>query len=196
MKKASFLERFVAHLIDIFLVSFVAVLLSYPFLDFKSIEKLDDSYTEVVEKALNDEIDIKVFTSESARVAYQLGAKQGITSILTLVIIVLYFVVYQFYNDGQTIGKKIMKIKVISSNENRLTMDNYIYRSMIINSLLINILIFILLLIGKDMIYFVGVGCLRFIDYLLIIISGIMIISSKSKRGLQDIIANTDVVKI
>lgn len=196
MKKASFLERFVAHLIDIFLVSFVAVLLSYPFLDFKSIEKLDDSYTEVVEKALNDEIDIKVFTSESARVAYQLGAKQGITSILTLVIIVLYFVVYQFYNDGQTIGKKIMKIKVISSNENRLTMDNYIYRSMIINSLLINILIFILLLIGKDMIYFVGVGCLRFIDYLLIIISGIMIISSKSKRGLQDIIANTDVIKI
>lgn len=196
MKKASFLERFIAHLIDIFLVSFVAVLLSYPFLDFKSIEKLDDSYTEVVEKALNDEIDIKVFTSESARVAYQLGAKQGITSILTLVIIVLYFVVYQFYNDGQTIGKKIMKIKVISSNENRLTMDNYIYRSMIINSLLINILIFILLLIGKDMIYFVGVGCLRFIDYLLIIISGIMIISSKSKRGLQDIIANTDVVKI
>ena len=55
MKKASFLERFVAHLIDIFLVSFAAVLLSYPFLDFKSIEKLDDSYTEVVEKALNDE---------------------------------------------------------------------------------------------------------------------------------------------
>lgn len=196
MKKASFLERFVAHLIDIFLVSFVAILLSYPFLDFKSIEKLDDSYTEVVEKALNDEIDVKVFTSESARVAYQLGAKQGITSILTLVIIVLYFVVYQFYNDGQTIGKKIMKIKVISSNEKRLTMDNYIYRSMIINSLLINILIFILLLIGKDMIYFVGVGCLRFIDYLLIIISGIMIISSKSKRGLQDIIANTDVIKI
>ena len=196
MKKASFLERFVAHLIDIFLVSFAAVLLSYPFLDFKSIEKLDDSYTEVVEKALNDEIDIKVFTSESARVAYQLGAKQGITSILTLVIIVLYFVVYQFYNDGQTIGKKIMKIKVVSSNENRLTMDNYIYRSMIINSLLINILIFILLLIGNDMIYFVGVGCLRFIDYLLIIISVIMIISSKNKRGLQDIIANTDVVKI
>ena len=37
MKKASFLERFVAHLIDIFLVSFAAVLLSYPFLDFKSI---------------------------------------------------------------------------------------------------------------------------------------------------------------
>ena len=137
-----------------------------------------------------------MFTSESARVAYQLGAKQGITSILTLVIIVLYFVVYQFYNDGQTIGKKIMKIKVVSSNENRLTMDNYIYRSMIINSLLINILIFILLLIGKDMIYFVGVGCLRFIDYLLIIISVIMIISSKNKRGLQDIIANTDVVKI
>ncbi len=195
-KKASFLQRLSAYMIDIFLVSFVAALLSYAFLDYESIEKLDNSYMEVSEKALNGEVSLQVFTVESASIVYQMASKQGVTTIMTLFLTVLYFVVYQYYNDGQTMGKKIMKIKVVSNDSRSLTMNNYIYRACVIDSLLVNIFIFILLLFGKDMVYFVGAGTLRLIDYSILFVSAIMVLSSKNGRALQDVLANTKVIRV
>ena len=45
--------------------------------------------------------------------SYQLSKETGLTNIVTIVVYVLYFIVYQMYMNGQTIGKRIMKIRVV-----------------------------------------------------------------------------------
>ena len=56
-EKALFVQRFLAFLLDIVLVSFVASFISYPFLDMDSIQKLNESSVEVMENYTNGKID-------------------------------------------------------------------------------------------------------------------------------------------
>ena len=49
VEKAFFIQRLAAFILDVFIVSMVASLISYPFLDLDSINKLNESSTQVVE---------------------------------------------------------------------------------------------------------------------------------------------------
>ena len=112
-EKALFVQRFIAFLLDIFILSSIASLISYPFLDAKSINKLNKNSSEVIEKYTTGEIDMNTYVDEAKGISYQLSQKQGVISLVTLFLSVLYFIVYQYYNNGQTVGKKVMKIKVV-----------------------------------------------------------------------------------
>ena len=120
-EKALFVQRFIAFLLDIFILSSIASLISYPFLDAKSIDKLNKNSSEVIEKYTTGEIDMDTYVDEVKGISYQLSQKQGVVSLVTLFLAVLYFIVYQYYNNGQTIGKKLMKIKVVSSTDKEIT---------------------------------------------------------------------------
>ena len=54
--------------------------------------------------------------------SYQLSKETGLTNIVTIVVYVLYFIVYQMYMNGQTIGKRIMKIRVVKNEDGTFTM--------------------------------------------------------------------------
>ena len=115
-EKALFVQRFIAFLLDIFILSSIASLISYPFLDAKSIDKLNKNSSEVIEKYTTGEIDMDTYVDEVKGISYQLSQKQGVVSLVTLFLAVLYFIVYQYYNNGQTIGKKLMKINYLFLN--------------------------------------------------------------------------------
>ena len=115
-EKALFIQRFAAFILDVFIVSMVASMIAYPFLDMNSIDKLSESSTQIVEDYMKQEISIEEYTNESISVSYEMARKQGILSLITIFLNILYFVVFQIKNDGQTIGKKLLKIKV-SSND-------------------------------------------------------------------------------
>ena len=85
---------------------------------------------------ISQKIDISEYTSESISVSYEMAKKQGILSLTTIFLNILYFVVFQVKNNGQTVGKKLLKIKVSSCDDEELTMNQMIFRSLIINSIL------------------------------------------------------------
>ena len=135
-KKALFVQRLCAFLIDVLLVSFGASFLAMPFVDADSIEKLNVEMNSVTESYLNAEIDEKTYLTESSSITYQLAKKNGLLTFVTIFIEILYFVVYQLYNSGQTLGKKLLKIKVVSLDEEDLNVNQMIFRTLIINSIL------------------------------------------------------------
>lgn len=194
-EKALFVQRFIAFLLDIFILSSIASLISYPFLDAKSINKLDKNSSEVIEKYTTGEIDMDTYVDEVKGISYQLSQKQGVISLVTLFLSVLYFIVYQYYNDGQTIGKKLMKIKVVSSTDKEITMNSFIFRSLIVNSILVDMISFAIVIFGNETAYFYGVAICGIIKYTLLLICGFMVMWSKSGMGLHDRIAHTTVVK-
>ena len=194
-EKALFVQRFIAFLLDIFILSSIASLISYPFLDAKSIDKLNKNSSEVIEKYTTGEIDMDTYVDEVKGISYQLSQKQGVVSLVTLFLAVLYFIVYQYYNIGQTIAKKLMKIKVVSSTDKEITMDSFIFRSLIVNSILVDMISFAIVIFGNETAYFYGVAICGIIKYTLLLICGFMVMWSKSGLGLHDRIAHTTVVK-
>ena len=194
-EKALFVQRFIAFLFDIFILSSIASLISYPFLDAKSIDKLNKNSSEVIEKYTTGEIDMDTYVDEVKGISYQLSQKQGVVSLVTLFLAVLYFIVYQYYNNGQTIGKKLMKIKVVSSTDKEITMNSFIFRSLIVNSILVDMISFAIVIFGNETAYFYGVAICGIIKYTLLLICGFMVMWSKSGMGLHDRIAHTTVVK-
>ena len=194
-EEALFVQRFIAFLLDIFILSSIASLISYPFLDAKSIDKLNKNSSEVIEKYTTGEIDMDTYVDEVKGISYQLSQKQGVVSLVTLFLAVLYFIVYQYYNNGQTIGKKLMKIKVVSSTDKEITMNSFIFRSLIVNSILVDMISFAIVIFGNETAYFYGVAICGIIKYTLLLICGFMVMWSKSGLGLHDRIAHTTVVK-
>ena len=194
-EKALFVQRFIAFLLDIFILSSIASLISYPFLDAKSIDKLNKNSSEVIEKYTTGEIDMDTYVDEVKGISYQLSQKQGVVSLVTLFLAVLYFIVYQYYNNGQSIGKKLMKIKVVSSTDKEITMNSFIFRSLIVNSILVDMISFAIVIFGNETAYFYGVAICGIIKYTLLLICGFMVMWSKSGLGLHDRIAHTTVVK-
>jgi len=194
VEKAFFIQRLAAFILDVFIVSMVASLISYPFLDLDSINKLNESSTQVVEDYMTQKISINEYTSDSISISYEMARKQGVLSLITIFLNILYFVVFQVKNNGQTIGKKLLRIKV-SSQDGNLGMNQMIFRSLIINSILVYMISFGILLFTSATIYFYGAGILSMIQFAIIAISGFMVMFSKKSQGIHDMVAHTDVVR-
>ena len=160
-----------------------------------SIQKLNDSSVQVSEDYISGKLDAKEYMSVSIYISYEMAKKQGLLSLVTIFLNVVYFVVFQIKNNGQTLGKQILRIRVTSRNGKDLSMNQMIFRSMIINSVLIDMVGFAILLFAKPDVYFYGVGLLGFIQSMILIISGIMVMFGREHLGIHDLVARTDVVR-
>ena len=191
--RAGFLVRACAFIVDMFLIACVASLLSMPFVDQDNAEKINKEMSEIVQKGTSQEISMDTYVSELKPLLYQSDRNNGVYTICVLVLSILYFIVYQFYTK-QTIGKKIFKIKV-EANKGELTMNNMLFRGLIINSILFSLLSFIFVIFGNVDTYYVAKMTVNSIYYLILLTSACMIIFNKERRGLHDVICNTRVVK-
>ena len=124
-----------------------------------------------------------------------MARKNGVVSLISLFLSVLYFICFQFYKNGQTIGKNIMKIKVVSNDDQSLNINNYIFRSLIIDSIFVDMIVLCFVIFANREVYFYGVGMIEFIQYMVILISAFMVMFRKDSRGLHDLVANTKVIR-
>ena len=72
-QNALFVQRLVAYIIDVLIISFAVSLIAIPFYDSESIKKLDDTNKEVMDKYLNKKIDVKPMNSEEAMLQMELS---------------------------------------------------------------------------------------------------------------------------
>lgn len=188
-----FIKRFAAYTIDILLVVLVGAIIAAPFVDAESMLNLTDSLYEVLEKYSISEIGYTTYMSELIPLTYQLARKSGVVTLATLFVEIMYFIVYQFYHNGQTIGKRLMKIRVVSLSGD-MTMNQMLIRSLIINSILIDMIIFGLVIFSTQNLYYYGTLFLERIQNVIVIISLLMIIFGKRSRGLHDLISSCEVI--
>lgn len=193
-KNTYFFPRVVAYFIDIFLVSLVASLVLLVVPTNSNLVKLEEEATNLSEKYLNEEITTEEYIRQGALITYDVDYASVLTYIIEVIFIILYFVVFQFYNKGQTIGKKIMKIKVVGIDDRKLTINDYFYRSLIINSVLVNILIIVGVMFINRNYYFYANTALQIIQIILSLVTIFMVLFRKDKRGLHDIVAHSEVV--
>ena len=191
---AQFNKRFFAYIIDIFIVLVIANLITM-FIPIS--EKTQDYYKELQttqKKMYDKEIDVKEYTDIVLEDNYNISKGTVLISLTSIIIYILYFVVYQVYNNGQTVGKKLMKIKVKSITDESLSINTMLFRALIIYGIAANIINLILILLLKKELYLSISNTISIIQSLIVIISVFMILFSKQKRGFHDIITKTEVV--
>ena len=194
-ENALLIQRVIAYLIDGIIIAIIASLISLPFYDTANIEKLNKTSSELSEKYMNKKIDSKTYIAENIDINYEVSRKTGVVSLITIFLGVLYFVCYQLYAKGQTLGKKLMKIKIVDRENKDLSMNQLIYRALIINSIFVQIIIMALVIFANKNVFFYGSMTLNFMQYIILFVSVIMIIFTNDSVGLHDKICNTRVIR-
>ncbi len=195
MKPVSY-KRILAYLIDILIISMVGSL-------FTLFIPVSDEYTmksnellELVDKYQNQEITSDKYLEEANNLGYIINKESVSLTIVTTVLTIIYFVVVAYYYDGQTLGKKLMKIKIVSNKDSKLTMNNYLIRSLIIDLGLYNIVSIVTILFLTKENYFLVNDYFSSLMGAIYVVSFALILFKKDGRGIHDLLAGTKVIDI
>lgn len=196
LSSAGFLKRIGAYLIDILIILLVSNIFNNFLPNNSEKLKLANENNDIITKYFsvigeNDEEE-KIYGEKVSNYSYELSKLSIYSNLLMIVLYFLYFIVFQSYNNGQTIGKKILKIEVVSEDDKEVSFKQLLIRGLILFPIVFNLLNIIALLIFKQSIYENISFVLSLAKYTLFLTCFISIIVSK--RGIHDRIAGTSVV--
>lgn len=138
----------------------------------------------------------KDFTKMSEDYNYKLGKLSYKDTLIILLCTLFYFAIVQYFLKGQTIGKKLFKIKVVSINKNEVSIINYIIRSLIVNNVFLNLLGIVFLLLAPKQTYLTLNNILSIIVSLTEGIIIYLILTREDSRGLHDLLVKTKVISL
>jgi len=193
--KANFFPRFIAYIIDILLVSIIStgILLVLP--KSNNYDKYLEEFKQIQFEYLEEKINYQEYSNRIKDVTYDLDYSNVFSIIIEVTLIILYFIVFQFYNKGQTLGKKLMKLRVVSVDDNQLSLNQMACRSLVINSILVNLLVLAsLLFLGRNYYYYASYT-LQYITIGIELIIVFMVLFRRDGRGLHDVITKTKVIQ-
>lgn len=191
--KASFIKRLGAFVFDTLILSVIFSIITIGFINNNS--NINKEINNVLEQYENSEITIEEYTGKVINLNYELQKNNFASNILNVVLYIGYFIVFGYLNKGQTIGKKIMKIRVVNNSQESPSIWNMIVRSLFIYG--ISTLLFSVMFVNifDIMTFTFGYLIVTYIEAFLMIIAFFMILYKKDGRGLHDIIARTKVIE-
>lgn len=192
---ASFSRRLSAYILDVLLFALIIVAVAQVIPEPEKIELLEAQILLTNENMIREVIDTKTYIVQYAELSHELDRLNINYSIFNLGYIFAYFIVIPLFFGAQTLGMRVFKIKIISVDGSKFTFWDLFIRNLISNALVLLLCSTILVWLIPPVPYYVMVTILVGIQISLVFISGIMILYKKDKRGLQDIITGTRVIK-
>lgn len=192
--KASFFKRMGAFVIDYFIVLVIASLITMGFNTNKN-NDLNNQRNQLISDYQNEKITIDEYKNENYKLIYKLQKENITVNIVTITLYIGYFVVFATLNKGQTLGKKLLKIRVVNKNNDKPSIWNMLVRSLFIYNI-------ISILFSTVAVKFLNINTftyiyttLRYIECFVIIVSFFMVTYKKDGKGLHDMIAGTSVIE-
>ena len=201
-------RRISAFLIDIFLVTFVSTIfssISYvnPFIE--NYKVAYDEYREIYKSESESVLtnptikNVVDYSNKMSKQLYKIDYSMLFNNIYYLVFSFLYFVLFAYFTNGQTLGKKLFKLRVVRQDGEKVKLSNLMLRTFLSGSSIfmgVNIIVVIqllLLMISQNQVYFYAILFSSMISYIIEII-GLVLLFSKEHRSLDDIIGSTKVI--
>ena len=190
----TFLKRAGAFILDAFIFSLIFGIFMMIIPESTNVTNLNGELSSLSESFLSKEISISVYFNQYAGLIHSLDKELFLSNLFNFMLMIGYFVILPFYYNGQTLGKKILKIKVVK-DDGELTMNDLLIRNIIINGLLFSLIGFAIIFITSDIAYFTMISILGIIEFLLVIISVFMVLYRHDKKGLHDLWCKTSVIE-
>lgn len=192
--KASFFKRLGAFIIDYFIVIFIISIITMGFSS-SATNDISKKASELVSDYQNEKITAEEYTEEYSKLSYELQKSNVNMNIVSITLYVGYFIIFATLNKGQTLGKKLFRIKVVNNDNKDVNVWNMLIRSLLIYNLMSTIFSVIFInFLSVDVftnIYMI----IGYIEYFIMIVSFFMVTYKKDGRGLHDIIAGTNVIE-
>ena len=193
-EKPYFLKRVIAYLIDIIIVLLLSGVIARIFINTDNYDAESRKLMELTKNLTEEKITREEYNEESKNINYYL-TKEGVPiSIVNCSITIIYYVVMCFYCGGITLGKYIMKLRIVSANDKKLNLGNYLLRSLPINLVLYYIVsVTMVLVLSKD-------SFMKIYDkissafFIFLLATLVFIMYREDGRGLHDLIANTKII--
>ena len=190
--RASFMQRFLAYLIDVIIVSiFVSIFAT--FMTSEKYQELSKQEETVIKSFTDGEITMEEYVEQTKNIEYRMDKENFNLTLLGLGINIGYFIVFQFINKGQTLGKRLIKIR-IKKTQGKLEAKDIVIRALIVNSILSTLVSLIAITFANQESYILVKMLITSLESIIVLISAIMILYRKDKLGLHDMITKTEVI--
>lgn len=187
--RATLVKRASAYLID--LIIMIVALSFFSFLYHPDTSILDSQMDKITVDYITGDISFSDYFLTASNLYKQIDIANIFGTIINIVIIILYFVILPYFNKGRTIGKYYMHIEVKNKGNQPLNIFSLFIRNLIINGLIYLISVILCSLLVSSDYYFITITILGIIQITLLLISVIMVLTRKDRRGLHDIISST-----
>ena len=185
-------KRVLAYIVDYIIVALIASLFAKVSILNPNYDKYMEEYNKYVESlkvSLEDNSTEELYDN-----SYEM-TKLGINmTIITIVVGVVYYVGFQYINKGQTIGKKLLKIKIVDENNEKPKFQQVLIHAILINSLLVSTLSVIAISFMSKASYLKVDQILQILDLAIMFGSLGCMIVRKDGKGLHNILAKTNVI--
>lgn len=187
------LKRIFTYFIDLFFVSLISsIIVMIPIFKYDHVkveEQTNKLYSSILETGSAD-VDEDILVTG----LYNLERSSTSLTAITTFITFIYFGVAAFINNGRTLGKMIMKIKVVPIKGNKLNPGLFILRTLLITSIIPNLISVISIFYLSPNTWYNLTGIISQIqEFFFLIILGFMIFRD-DERGLHDLICQTKVI--
>lgn len=146
-------------------------------------------YNKIYDQALED------YDSLYIEKNYDLAKMNTVNSVTAIILTIIYFVIIQYFTKGKTIGKKLLKYRVVSNDSNPVSINSLLLRSLIITDVIwASIRLYCLYTLDAYG-YNNAAFYLNSIMYMILFVSLLLVIYRKDKRALQDLFAGTKVIE-
>lgn len=197
--KATFMQRLFAYFIDYLIISVVFSLFSLSF-NSNKLNDINNEINDTMNQIVNidnskEEKTVDELNEELINLQYEYQQESKLINMISLVLTFAYFCIFQFLNKGQTIGKKLLKIKVVNKEEKEPNFLTIFLRTFIIQGFLTTGLSLIAIFVLNKEIYMETYFVLNILMSIFIVVSGLMVLYRKDRRGLHDMMAGSIVIK-
>jgi len=193
-EKVKIYKRILALAIDIIVVAFISVLISYALPKNDEYITLQETQQELLNNRIQNKIDNEEYTKLTAELTYETYKVGDLETGVSVGIMILYFTLFTYFNKGQTPGKMLLKIKVSDKNGDNPNLMSSFIRSFFISRAFADIIILILVNSMKKAAF---IKAYNYIDMILIILwlaCPFIAMFREDGKGLHDLIAGTIVV--
>ena len=190
-----FKKRLFAYFIDVLILNVILSLVSMFIPTSENIINLNNEFNNINNSYIDGTLDIITYVNRYANISYNMDKELFLANLLGVVISICYFVVYPLYNKGQSIGKKILGLRIVSE-ENKITANGLIFRYLLMDGIGTSIISMCLIFILKDLSYVISVSVLSFLQFIVVISSIFMVLYRRDKKSLPDLIAGTKVIEV
>ena len=182
-------KRLLSYLIDMLIILIIVSLIK----QFFPVNKYEIELNNLNENYFAQKIDINQYFTSIKTLTHNIDKNNIVINIVNTILLVVLFVIVPMISKGQTIGQKLLKLKIVKDD---IKLEDYVGRAVIINGLGYMFFMLIILYLTNDDIYFILINLLGFLQILVVIINGFMVLYSKDKCGIADKFTSTRIEEI
>lgn len=190
------LKRILAYIIDFVIASLIASLL-FMTPPFEKSYKNYENHFQVYENKMTELFSngsTEIEEKELLHMQYDLNKNSSTLLILNIGTLFVYFGITSFLFNGKTLGKKIMKLQVMSVEKEHLQPFLYIVRTIIITNLIPETIRLVILITCSEKIWTKFSTYIGFFSYFIYFILLITMIIREDERSLHDLLCGTKVI--